>query len=52
MTKKMELMSPAGNLKSFAAAIEAGADAVYLGYLKFNARRPADNFDVPVLKKL
>ena len=48
----MELMSPAGNLKSFAAAIEAGADAVYLGYLKFNARRPADNFDVPVLKKL
>lgn len=52
MAKKMELMSPAGNLKSFAAAIEAGADAVYLGYLKFNARRPADNFDVPVLKKL
>lgn len=52
MAKKMELMSPAGNLKSFAAAIEAGADAVYLGYLKFNARRPADNFDIPVLKKL
>lgn len=52
MTMKMELMSPAGNLKSFAAAIEAGADAVYLGYLKFNARRPADNFDTPVLRKL
>lgn len=52
MTKKMELMSPAGNLKSFAAAVEAGADAVYLGYLKFNARRPADNFDIPILKKL
>lgn len=48
----MELMSPAGNLKSFAAAVESGADAVYLGYLKFNARRPADNFDVPILKKL
>lgn len=48
----MELMSPAGNLKSFAAAVEAGADAVYLGYLKFNARRPADNFDIPILKKL
>ncbi len=52
MSKKMELMSPAGNLKSFAAAVEAGADAVYLGYLKFNARRPADNFDIPILKKL
>lgn len=52
MTKKMELMSPAGNLKSFAAAVESGADAVYLGYLKFNARRPADNFDIPILKKL
>lgn len=52
MAEKMELMAPAGNLKSFAAAIEAGADAVYLGYVKFNARRPADNFDIPVLKKL
>ncbi len=48
----MELMSPAGNLKSLIAAIEAGADSIYMGYLKFNARRPADNFDVVLLKKV
>lgn len=47
----MELMSPSGNLKSFIAAIEGGADSVYLGYLKFNARRPADNFDAVMLEK-
>lgn len=50
--KKLELMAPAGNLKSFLAALEGGADSVYLGYLKFNARRPADNFDALSLRKV
>jgi U32 family peptidase len=40
----MELMAPAGNRDSFFAAVESGADAVYLGLGMFNARRPARNF--------
>lgn len=34
----MELLAPAGNLESFQAAIEAGADAVYVGAPGLNAR--------------
>lgn len=40
----MELLLPAGNIESFFAAIEAGADAVYLGLKNFNARQRAKNF--------
>lgn len=40
----LELLAPAGNMKSFFAAIFAGADAVYLGGTKFGARAYADNF--------
>lgn len=50
--KKIEIMAPAGSLKSCIAALQAGADAVYLGFSKFNARRPAENFDLPALKKV
>ena len=31
MNKKPELLLPAGNTESFFAALQAGADAVYLG---------------------
>lgn len=48
---KPELMSPAGGINSFIAAIDGGADSVYLGLQKFNARRPAKNFDNFLLKK-
>ncbi|MDR2010126.1 MAG: U32 family peptidase [Bacteroidales bacterium] len=41
---KPELLLPAGNLESFFAAIQGGADAVYLGLKKFNARNRAKNF--------
>lgn len=34
----MELLAPAGNLDNFYAALEAGADAVYLGAPGLNAR--------------
>ncbi len=34
----MELLAPAGNIENFHAAIEAGADAVYLGAPGINAR--------------
>lgn len=39
-----ELMSPAGDFSAFQAALENGADAVYLGLQEFNARKPAKNF--------
>ncbi len=37
----MELLAPAGNTENFLAAIEAGADAVYVGAPGFNARNLA-----------
>ncbi|KOH45474.1 peptidase U32 family protein [Sunxiuqinia dokdonensis] len=39
-----ELLLPAGNTESFYAALEGGADAVYLGLTSFNARGRAANF--------
>ncbi len=42
--KKTELLAPAGNRQAFLAALQAGADAVYLGGDKFGARAYADNF--------
>lgn len=41
---KVELLAPAGNYQALIGAIEAGADAVYLGGDKFSARAYADNF--------
>jgi putative protease len=41
---KIELLAPAGNFESFIAAISNGADAVYMGTERFNARKNADNF--------
>ncbi len=39
-----ELLLPAGNTESFYAALEGGADAIYLGLTSFNARGRAANF--------
>ncbi|MBN2144111.1 MAG: U32 family peptidase [Candidatus Aureabacteria bacterium] len=50
--QKIELLAPAGNLDSFYAAIQAGADAVYLGTQDFNARLRAKNFTVKTLSYL
>ncbi len=41
---EVELLAPAGNMACLHAAVQAGADAVYLGAGHFNARRGADNF--------
>ncbi|WP_035290798.1 U32 family peptidase [Clostridium sp. KNHs214] len=41
---KPELLAPAGNLEKLKAAIDFGADAVYLGGSKLNLRAFADNF--------
>lgn len=40
-----ELLAPAGGPEPFAAAVAAGADAIYCGMGEFNARRKARNFD-------
>ncbi len=40
----MELLAPAGDPACLQAALEAGADAVYLGLESLNARRRAANF--------
>ena len=40
----MEILSPAGSPEAVRAAVCAGANAVYLGFGSFNARRNAKNF--------
>lgn len=40
----MELLAPAGNFACFQAAMNAGADAVYLGGEQYGARAYAGNF--------
>ena len=42
---KIELLAPAGSMESLIAAINNGADAIYLGGNKFSARAYASNFD-------
>ena len=39
-----ELLAPAGSMEAVRAAVQNGADAVYLGFGTFNARRGAKNF--------
>ncbi|MCI5137889.1 MAG: U32 family peptidase, partial [Candidatus Electrothrix sp. AR1] len=43
MTKKIELLAPGGDIDCIKAAIIAGADAIYCGLDKFNARNRAQN---------
>lgn len=40
----LELLSPAGSPDAVIAAVQNGADAVYMGFGAHNARRSADNF--------
>ncbi|MCI8965760.1 MAG: U32 family peptidase [Clostridia bacterium] len=49
--KKIELLSPAGDFECLKAAIQNGANAVYLGTDSFNARMSANNFDTENLKE-
>ncbi len=44
MPEKPELLAPAGGMEAFVAAVENGADAVYLGARAFSARGYASNF--------
>lgn len=46
-----ELLAPAGSYEAMLAAVEGGADAVYLGGKAFGARAFADNFDLAALSE-
>lgn len=52
MNKKMELLSPAGSPACALAAFDAGADAIYAGLSKFNARERGENFSADTMKKV
>lgn len=49
--KNVELLAPAGSMESLIAAINNGADAIYLGGSKFSARAYASNFDNETMMK-
>ena len=50
MKKKIELLSPAGDFDCLISAVQNGADAVYFGADKFNARVNGTNFSNNELK--
>jgi putative protease len=55
MKQKIELLAPAGSFPALVAAVNAGADAVYLGLKDFNMRDSAKNFklsDLPNINKI
>ena len=49
--KKIELLSPVGDFECLKAAVQNGADAVYLGSSEFNARYSAKNFNLEELEE-
>lgn len=51
MQKEIELLAPAGTWEALEAAVNAGADAVYLGGKAFGARAYASNFDREEMEK-
>ena len=48
--EKIELLAPVGNMESLYAAVNNGADAIYLGGPKFSARAKAIEFDNEKMK--
>lgn len=50
MDNRVELLSPAGDFNCVKAAVQNGADAVYLGFSSFSARSSATNFTFNELK--
>ncbi|MBQ4268897.1 MAG: U32 family peptidase, partial [Clostridia bacterium] len=48
----LEILAPAGNKECALAAIENGADAIYLGFSAFSARASAENFSMNELKEI
>lgn len=52
MKYNVELLAPAGSIESFYAAVNSGADSVYLGGKLFNARYNSQNFDNEEMKHI
>ena len=52
MKQRVELLAPAGSIESFYAAVNSGADSVYLGGKLFNARYNSQNFDNEEMKSI
>lgn len=50
--KKPELLAPAGDWSMLNSAINAGANAIYLGVEKLNMRAMADNFSINELNEI
>ena len=51
LMRRPELLAPAKNLECMKKVIEHGADSVYMGYSKFNARMFGKNFTVSEFKE-
>ena len=47
-----ELLSPVGDFECLKAAVQNGANAVYLGFSDFNARYSAKNFSLEELETM
>ncbi len=50
--QKTELLAPAGSLEAFFAAVDAGADAIYIGMKEFSARAKAKNFSLADIERM
>lgn len=48
----MELLAPAGSREALIAAVQSGADAVYIGGSRFSARNSAKNFDKEIMQEM
>ena len=52
MSKIPELLAPAGGEAQLRAAVQSGADAVYMGGYNFNARQSAKNFTPEQMREM
>lgn len=51
LNSNIEILSPVGDFECLKAAVQNGANAVYLGVQEFNARYSASNFNLEDLEK-
>lgn len=52
MRNKIELLSPAGDINCVRAAVQNGADAIYIGYSEYSARAGNFNFTLEEIKDI